>query len=93
MQFEWDPVKAELNLAKHGVSFDEAKSVFGDPMARMFYDYEHSFEEERNGIFGRTGSDRLILVIFTDRFDDRIRIISAREMTPSERKKYENANG
>lgn len=93
MQFEWNPIKAESNLARHSVSFEEAKSVFGDPLARIFYDYEHSFEEKRNGIFGRTGSDRLILVVFTDRFDDTIRIISAREMTRSERRKYENANG
>ena len=51
MEFDWDPVKAVANLSKHGVSFNEAKTVFGDTLARIFDDYEHSFEEKRNGIF------------------------------------------
>jgi uncharacterized DUF497 family protein len=93
MQFEWNPIKAEANFSKHGVSFEEAKTVFGDPLARIFDDEEHSFEEKRNGIFGRSSTERFLLVSFTERNSDTIRIISARQITPRERRKYENANG
>jgi uncharacterized protein len=92
MQFEWDKKKAEANHTKHGVSFEEAITVFGDPLARIFDDDEHSFEERRNGIFGRSDKDRLLLISFTERIDDTIRIISVREATPTERRKYEDAN-
>ena len=54
MQFEWDSEKAETNLIKHGVSFEEAQSVFGDPLARIFDDDVHSFDEKRNAIFGHS---------------------------------------
>ena len=93
MQFEWDIEKAETNFKKHGVSFEEAKTVFGDFLARIFDDDEHSFEEKRNGIIGRSNGNRLLLVSYTERENDTIRIISARETTPRERKKYEDENG
>ncbi len=92
MNFEWDLNKADSNLTKHGVSFDEAKTVFGYPLARIFDDEEHSFEEKRNGIFGRSNNNRVLLVSFSERNDDTIRIISARETTPAERRKYEDGN-
>ncbi|HEX8246604.1 MAG TPA: BrnT family toxin [Pyrinomonadaceae bacterium] len=93
MQFEWDIEKAETNLKKHGVSFEEAKTVFGDFSARIFDDEEHSFEEKRNGIVGHSIKNRLLIISFTERANDTIRIISARETTSGERKKYEDANG
>ncbi len=93
MQFEWDESKAEINLKKHGVSFAEAQTVFGDALARIFDDEEHSFEERRNGIVGHSKTNRLLIISFTERSNDKIRIISARETTSAERKKYENANG
>ena len=93
MQFEWDKEKAAANLKKHGVSFEEAKTVFGDSLARIFDDEDHSFEEKRNGIVGYSIQKRLLIVSFTERENDTIRIISAREATPGERRKYENADG
>lgn len=93
MQFEWDEEKSASNLKKHDVSFEEAQTVFGDNSARIFDDDEHSFEEKRIGIVGYSANNRLILVAFTVRENDTIRIISARETTPSERRKYEDADG
>ncbi len=93
MKFEWDEEKAESNLKKHGVSFAEAETVFGDSLARIFYDEEHSFDEQRNGIVGHSIENRLLIVSFTERENDTIRIISARQTTPKERRKYEDANG
>jgi uncharacterized DUF497 family protein len=93
MQFEWDKLKAEINLKKHNVSFAEAQTVFGDSLARIFDDENHSFEEKRNGIVGHSINNRLLIVSFTEKENDIIRIISARETTPAERRKYENANG
>lgn len=92
MQFEWHKEKAEANFKKHGVSFAEAETVFGDSLARIFEDEEHSFEERRNGIVGHSTKNRLLLVSFTERENDTIRIISAREATLKEKRKYENAN-
>ena len=93
MQFEWDKEKAVINLKKHGVSFAEAETVFGDVLARIFDDDEHSFEERRSGIVGRSKLNRLLIISFTERENDTIRIISARETTPNERRKYEDENG
>ena len=93
MQFEWNPEKAEANLKKHGVDFEEAKTVFGDFLARIFDDAEHSFEEKRHGIVGHSANNRLLIISYTEKEDDTIRIISARETTPRERRKYENENG
>ena len=88
MKFEWDESKASKNLRKHGVSFDEATTVFGDPLAITYPDPEHSFEEDRFLTFGFSSQGRLIVVSHTDR-DDKIRPISAREMTRRERGDYE----
>lgn len=88
MDFEWDPKKAGDNLRKHGVSFDEAASVFGDPLAITYADPEHSSLEERLITFGRSLEDRLLVVAHTTR-SPRIRIFSARRMTRHERNFYE----
>ncbi len=93
IEFDWDPAKAAYNLGEHKIAFDEAKSVFGDPLARVFFDDDHSFDEKRHGIYGRTIEGRLILVIFTELNDDMVRIISARDMTARERREYEYADG
>ena len=93
MQFEWDKEKAAGNLKKHGVSFEEAETVFGDSLARIFDDEEHSIEERRNGIVGHSIRGKLLIISFAERENDTIRIISARETTSKERRKYENANG
>jgi uncharacterized DUF497 family protein len=90
MQFEWDHNKASANLRKHGVSFTEAATVFGDPLSITVEDPDHSFNEDRFMIIGSTLSGRLLIVSFVDR-DDHIRIISARELTSAERKSYEKA--
>ena len=69
MQFEWDREKAEINLKKHGVSFEEAKTVFGDPLARIFDDDEHSLEERRDGIVGRSIRNRLLIISASNNAD------------------------
>ena len=88
MDFEWDPRKAESNLRKHGVSFTEAGTVFGDNLAITVPDPDHSKDEERYISIGWSNHRRLLMVSHTDR-NDRIRIISARELTRNERKAYE----
>ncbi|HET9235271.1 MAG TPA: BrnT family toxin [Candidatus Eisenbacteria bacterium] len=88
MQFEWDPQKAARNLQEHGVSFEDAASVFGDPLAGTIPDPDHSTEEPRFITIGMTPALRLIVVVHTERAD-RIRIISARHATRAEKKKYE----
>ena len=90
MQFEWDKEKATGNLKKHGVSFEEASTVFGDFFAKMFYDDEHSTDEKREIIVGYSERNRLMAVCFTERTLKRIRIITARETTNLERQDYEN---
>ncbi|MBE9047564.1 BrnT family toxin [Pleurocapsales cyanobacterium LEGE 10410] len=88
MIFEWERNKAAKNLSKHQVSFDEAKTVFADPLYIDFYDPDHSDSEERYLIVGRSDRDRILIVSYTER-DDLIRIISARKVTKAERKVYE----
>ena len=88
MRFEWGPGKAAENLAKHGVSFEEAATVFRDVLSATGADPDHSFDEERFVTFGVSTARRILAVAHTDR-DDTIRIISARPVTPSERKIYE----
>jgi hypothetical protein len=88
MEFEWNDEKAAANLAKHRVSFDEAKTVFDDPLYVDFYDPDHSFDEHRYIIIGESHQRRLLIVSYTER-DDVIRLISAREVTRSERETYE----
>jgi len=87
-QFEWDAAKAITSAEAHGVTFEEALTVFADPLARIFADPDHSADEVREIIIGRSTQARLIVVAFTDRAD-RIRIISARETTARERRDYE----
>ena len=88
--FEWDPEKAKKNIRKHDVSFDEASSVFDDPMFITVIDEEHSSDEERYITIGISNKNRLLLVAHTER-DDHIRIISARKATRNEEKFYEEA--
>jgi len=88
MQFEWDPEKDQQNQAKHGVSFDEGSTVFGDPFAITIDDPDHSSDESRMLTTGYSERQRLIIVAHTDR-DEGIRIISAREVTAAERRDYE----
>jgi uncharacterized DUF497 family protein len=89
MNFEWDPRKAALNKRKHGVSFEEAATAFGDPLALTFADPDHSDEEHRFLTFGRSRRNWLLIVIHTDR-PGVTRIISARKMEPSERRTYQD---
>lgn len=88
MEFEWDPEKAAGNLAKHGVTFQEAATVFGDPLAMTYFDPDHSEDEDRYLSIGHSNTGRLLIVSHTDR-DERIRIISARQASRKERKSYE----
>jgi uncharacterized DUF497 family protein len=88
MQFEWDPTKAAANRSAHRVSFDEAKTVFDDPLYVDFYDPDHSDEEHRYIIIGKSQQGRLLMVSYTER-NDTIRIISSREVMPAEQKEYE----
>ena len=88
LRFDWDPKKAETNLAKHDVSFEEAMTVFADPLARIFPDEEHSVDEFREIIIGHSARLQLILVNFTST-DDQVRLFSARKATRMERKDYE----
>lgn len=89
VEFEWDSAKADANLKKHGVSFEEASTVFADPSAVIFYDHEHSDEEDREIIIGHSILQRLLLVSFTERTPNVVRIISSRKAGKRERKKYE----
>lgn len=88
LRYEWDPRKAAANLRKHGVSFEEAASIFNDPLAITFPDPDHSVVEERLLSFGISSSGRLLAIISTER-GTTLRIISAREATRRERGIYE----
>jgi uncharacterized DUF497 family protein len=88
MEFEWDPEKASSNVRKHGVTFHEAATVFGDPLAITFADPDHSTDENRYLTFGISMLDRLLVVSHTER-RGRVRIINARLMTRQERRIYE----
>ncbi|BAZ17738.1 hypothetical protein NIES4071_96180 [Calothrix sp. NIES-4071] len=88
LEFEWDNRKAQTNFTKHGVSFEDAKTVFDDPDAYIFNDEWHSINEQREIIIGRDLENRLLLVCFTER-QNVIRIISARLATKRERRDYE----
>ena len=89
MRFEWDPAKAASNIRKHGVSFDEAVTVFKDPLAFIFDDVAHSQEEHREIIIGKSALRRMVLVCFVERLEDVVRIISARPATRQEINDYE----
>ena len=88
LSFEWDRRKAASNLSKHGVSFEEALTVFADPLARIFDDEDHSLEEQREIIIGHSADDHLLVVCFTAQGES-VRIFSARKSTRKERKDYE----
>jgi uncharacterized DUF497 family protein len=88
MRFEWNKNKAANNLSKHGVSFEEAQTVFDDPLYVDFYDPDHLEEEERYLIVGESSRGRLLIVSYTERGSS-IRLISAREVTRTERAAYE----
>jgi uncharacterized protein len=86
--FTWDNRKAAANRRKHGVSFEEAQTVFSNPLAVIFDDEAHSAGEQREIIVGHSARGRLLLVCFTERTGE-IRIISARCATPKEQRGYE----
>ncbi len=88
--FEWDPAKAIANLERHGVSFEEAVTVFQDPLAKVHPDPDHSESEPREILIGHSARRDLLLVAFTDR-QGKIRLISARKVTRRERRDYEES--
>jgi len=91
VNFEWDPAKARRNRRKHRVSFQEAATVFGDPLALTYSDPDHSTSEQRFITIGMSNANRVLIVAHTD-CDESIRIISARKTTQRERKHYEEKN-
>jgi len=91
VNFEWDPGKARQNRRKHRVSFQEAATVFGDPLAVTYPDPDHSISEQRFITVGVSGAGRVLIVAHVDRHES-IRIISARKTTQRERKHYEEKN-
>ena len=88
MEFEWNPQKAAANLAKHAVSFEDAATVFGDPLGRIMADPRHSAEEQRLVLLGLSQSKHLLAVMYVNR-GETLRIISARRATRRERTDYE----
>ena len=90
LTFEWDQKKAASNLRKHGVSFEEAATAFGDPLSLTIPDPDHSLNEDRYVLIGESQMERLLVVAHTER-SDTIRIISARLATRGERKSYEES--
>ena len=88
MEFEWDPVKADANFAKHGIRFAEAQTVFDDPLFIDFYDPDHSDDEARYLIVGRSEAGRLLIVSYTERGGAHC-LISARPATRHEQRDYE----
>lgn len=91
LRFEWDQRKAELNFKEHGVSFDEATTVFSDTISLTISDPDHSQSEMRFVDIGMSHQGRLIVVSYTER-SERIRIISARPPSRTERRQYEEAS-
>jgi uncharacterized DUF497 family protein len=85
---EWDEAKAAANFEKHGVSFADAATVFGDPLYVDFYDPDHSTDQNRYHMIGASKEGRILIVSYTER-NGVVRLISAREVTPTERKAYE----
>ena len=88
MEFEWDQIKAKTNLKKHGISFQEAATVFGDTLSLTFDDPDHSLNEQRFLTFGLSQTGKLLIVSYTER-NESVRIISARLMTKREKNIYE----
>ena len=92
MNFEWDPRKAASNARKHGVSFEEAATAFGDPLSITISDPDHSEEEQRFVLLGLSHRERLLVVAHVE-WEETVRIISARIATRRERRTYEEAPG
>ena len=90
LNFQWDENKARTNLAKHGVGFEEAATVFGDPLSLTIPDPAHSQNEDRFVILGTSHNGKLLVVVHTERGES-IRFISARRASRQERKKYEES--
>lgn len=88
MRFEWNSLKAQRNLTKHGVTLEEASTAFGDPLSLTVPDPDHSVDEQRYILLGETLAGRLVVVVHVDR-EDTVRIISARPATRAERRTYE----
>ena len=89
LKFSWDKNKAQSNLKKHGIAFDEAKTVFDDENARLIFDPDHSEDEERFILLGFSNSSKILTVVHCYRDDEHsIRIISARKSTKTEEKQY-----
>ncbi|OHX37713.1 hypothetical protein BJL95_07890 [Methylomonas sp. LWB] len=88
MKFEWDENKNQNNIRKHGVDFRQAVYVFADPFALSMPDNEHSDDEERWLLLGKNLNEQILLVVHTFRYDDMIRIISARKATQNEKATY-----
>lgn len=91
LTFEWDEHKALMNEHNHGVTFDEAATVFGDPDALTIFDEYHSIDEDRYITLGVSNRRRVLIVVYTER-EPNIRLISARSATPAERRQYEQRN-
>ncbi|MBW4647508.1 MAG: BrnT family toxin [Kastovskya adunca ATA6-11-RM4] len=91
LEFEWNPDKAALNIEKHDISFQEAATVFNDPLSVTFPDPHHSIGESRYIIIGVSRFDQLLVVAHTDRVE-KVRIISARKATRQERRFYEEGS-
>jgi uncharacterized DUF497 family protein len=87
VHFVWDPRKAASNVQKHGVSFEEAVTVFADPLALIVQDEEHP---ERARLLGQSGQERILVTVFLEIDDEVTRIISARRATKHERRRYED---
>lgn len=92
LTFEWDEAKARSNERKHGVSFNEARTVFGDPCALHVYDGDHSWHEDRFMIIGMSERDCVLSVVYVERTELTMRLISARAATIGERRDYEEKN-
>jgi hypothetical protein len=88
--FEWDLAKARANVEKHGVSFEEAATVFADDGALIEDDLHHSDTEDRSIIIGMSASERILLTVYTIRRESTVRIISSRRAVPHERQAYES---
>jgi uncharacterized DUF497 family protein len=90
--FEWDEVKYQINIDKHGIPFEEAETVFADDYGLLMPDPDHSIGESRSILLGKSSQSQLLIVCHCEYIEDRIRIISARKATIHERKRYEGAH-
>ena len=88
LRFEWDEMKAVATARKHGLSFEEATTIFSDPNTITIFDVEHLDEEDRFIDIGLSASGRILVVVYTER-GTRIRVVSCRKATPAERRQYE----